>query len=145
MQGEYNGKPIFRRRYVSMNEEAIREEINRLQDELYAMQEVLELFGKDNKDIRNQVQAGQEGNERLLKALGKKVENLEEKIDYRTPLKAQLSETVEEFKEKINELYGENKKQGIEKSIKWLTILTIVNTVLLLGVIMLVGYSILFV
>ncbi|MBO5617335.1 hypothetical protein [Pseudobutyrivibrio sp.] len=145
MQGEYNGKPIFRRRYVSMNEEAIREEINRLQDELYAMQEVLELFGKDNKDIRNQVQVGQESNERLLKALGKKVENLEEKIDYRTPLKAQLSETVEEFKEKINELYCENKKQGIEKSIKWLTILTIVNTVLLLGVIMLVGYSILFV
>ena len=145
MQGEYNGKPIFRRRYVSMNEEAIREEINRLQDELYAMQEVLELFGKDNKDIRNQVQVGQESNERLLKALGKKVENLEEKIDYRTPLKAQLSETVEEFKEKINELYGENKKQGIEKSIKGLTILAIVNTVVLLGVIMLVGYSILFV
>lgn len=76
MQGEYSGKPIFRRRYVSMNEDAIREEINRLQDELYSMQEALELFGKDNKDIRNQVLNGQENNERLMKVLGTKVENL---------------------------------------------------------------------
>ena len=143
MQGEYSGKPIFRRRYVSMNEDAIREEINRLQDELYSMQEVLELFGKDNKDIRNQVLNGQENNERLMKALGTKVENLEQKIDYRTPLKAQFAEAIAEYKEKISQLNDEIEVKSFKRSIRGLTLLTIVNTILLLVMIILIGYSIL--
>ncbi|WP_458457765.1 hypothetical protein [Pseudobutyrivibrio sp.] len=143
MQGEYSGKPIFRRRYVSMNEDAIREEINRLQDELYSMQEVLELFGKDNKDIRNQVLNGQENNERLMKALGTKVENLEQKIDYRTPLKAQFAEAIAEYKEKISQLNDEIEVKSFKRSIRGLTLLTIVNTILLLVMIVLIGYSIL--
>lgn len=143
MQGEYSGKPIFRRRYVSMNEDAIREEINRLQDELYSMQEALELFGKDNKDIRNQVLNGQENNERLLKALGTKVENLEQKIDYRTPLKAQFAEAIAEYKEKISQLNDETEVKSFKRSIRGLTLLTIVNTILLLVMIALIGYSIL--
>lgn len=143
MQGEYSGKPIFRRRYVSMNEDAIREEINRLQDELYSMQEALELFGKDNKDIRNQVLTGQENNERLMKALGTKVENLEQKIDYRTPLKAQFAEAIAEYKEKISQLNDEIEVKSFKRSIRGLTLLTIVNTILLLVMIVLIGYSIL--
>lgn len=143
MQGEYSGKPIFRRRYVSMNEDAIREEINRLQDELYSMQEVLELFGKDNKDIRNQVLNGQENNERLMKALGTKVENLEQKLDYRTPLKAQFAEAIAEYKEKISQLNDEIEVKSFKRSIRGLTLLTIVNTILLLVMIVLIGYSIL--
>lgn len=143
MQGEYSGKPIFRRRYVSMNEDAIREEINRLQDELYSMQEVLELLGKDNKDIRNQVLNGQENNERLMKALGTKVENLEQKIDYRTPLKAQFAEAIAEYKEKISQLNDEIEVKSFKRSIRGLTLLTIVNTILLLVMIVLIGYSIL--
>ena len=143
MQGEYSGKPIFRRRYVSMNEDAIREEINRLQDELYSMQEALELFGKDNKDIRNQVLNGQENNERLMKALGTKVENLEQKIDYRTPLKAQFAEAIAEYKEKISQLNDETEVKSFKRSIRGLTLLTIVNTILLLVMIVLIGYSIL--
>ena len=143
MQGEYSGKPIFRRRYVSMNEDAIREEINRLQDELYSMQEVLELFGKDNKDIRNQVLNGQENNERLMKALGTKVENLEQKIDYRTPLKTQFAEAIAEYKEKISQLNDEIEVKSFKRSIRGLTLLTIVNTILLLLMIVLIGYSIL--
>lgn len=143
MQGEYSGKPIFRRRYVSMNEDAIREEINRLQDELYSMQEALELFGKDNKDIRNQVLNGQENNERLMKALGTKVENLEQKLDYRTPLKAQFAEAIAEYKEKISRLNDEIEVKSFKRSIRGLTLLTIVNTILLLVMIVLIGYSIL--
>lgn len=143
MQGEYSGKPIFRRRYVSMNEDAIREEINRLQDELYSMQEALELFGKDNKDIRNQVLNGQENNERLMKALGTKVENLEQKLDYRTPLKAQFAEAIAEYKEKISQLNDEIEVKSFKRSIRGLTLLTIVNTILLLVMIVLIGYSIL--
>lgn len=143
MQGEYSGKPIFRRRYVSMNEDAIREEINRLQDELYSMQEALELFGKDNKDIRSQVLNGQENNERLMKALGTKVENLEQKIDYRTPLKAQFAEAIAEYKEKISQLNDETEVKSFKRSIRGLTLLTIVNTILLLVMIVLIGYSIL--
>ena len=143
MQGEYSGKPIFRRRYVSMNEDAIREEINRLQDELYSMQEALELFGKDNKDIRNQVLNGQENNERLMKALGTKVENLEQKLDYRTPLRAQFAEVIAEYKEKISQLNDETEVKSFKRSIRGLTLLTIVNTILLLVMIVLIGYSIL--
>lgn len=143
MQGEYSGKPIFRRRYFSMNEDAIREEINRLQDELYSMQEALELFGKDNKDIRNQVLNGQENNERLMKALGTKVENLEQKLDYRTPLKAQFAEAIAEYKEKISQLNDEIEVKSFKRSIRGLTLLTIVNTILLLVMIVLIGYSIL--
>ncbi|SFH90845.1 hypothetical protein SAMN04487830_11247 [Pseudobutyrivibrio sp. OR37] len=144
MQGEYNGKPIFRRRYVSMNEDAIREEINRLQDELYSMQEALEIFGKDNKDIRNQVREGQESNARLMKSLECQIQSLENKIDYRTPLKAEFAEAVSEYRKKINALYETSESKAFAKNIKALTVLSIVNTFLILVVVVLVGYSILF-
>mgnify|MGYP002868906902 CR=1 FL=1 len=104
MQGEYNGKPIFSRRYVSMNEDAIREEIDRLQDEIYSMQEALEMFGKENKITRQHVIDSQTNNEKLLKELGIRVQNLNDAMDYSKPLKAQLKDATDEFKSRLNEL-----------------------------------------
>ena len=140
MQGEYNGKPIFRHRYVSLNEEAIREEINRLQDELYSMQEVLELVTRDNKALKQQAIEGQENNERLLKELLNKVQNLREALDYSTPLKAQVAEATAEFKSKMEAIYTSASKDGGKYSSKALMVCTVINTVLLLILIGLVGY-----
>ena len=140
MQGEYNGKPIFRHRYVSLNEEAIREEINRIQDELYSMQEILELVTKDNKSLRQQAIDGQKSNERLLKELTDKVQSLQESLDYSTPLKAQVAAATADFKEKMESVYASASKERVPS--KTLMICTVINTVLLLILIGLVGYSI---
>ena len=145
MQGEYNGKPIFSRRYVSMNEDAIREEIDRLQDEIYTMQEALEMFGKENKTTRQHVIDSQNNNEKLLKELEIKVQNLNDALEYSKPLKAQLKDATDEFKGRLNELYDEARKEKGLPSEKALIVVSIVNTILLFILIGLVGYSILFI
>ena len=145
MQGEYNGKPIFSRRYVSMNEDAIREEIDRLQDEIYSMQEALEMFGKENKITRQHVIDSQTNNEKLLKELGIRVQNLNDAMDYSKPLKAQLKDATDEFKSRLNELYDETRKDKGMSSEKVLMVVSIVNTILLLVLIGLIGYSFLFI
>lgn len=145
MQREYNGKTIFRHRFVAMNEDAIRGEIDRLQDEIYSMQEALDMFGHDNKEIRQQVIDSQTQNEKLLKELGTKVQNLSDALDYSTPLKSQLAEATEDFKTRLNELYDETNKKSESNSMKALTVISIINTILLFALIGLVGYSILFI
>ena len=145
MQGEYNGKPMFRRRYVVMNEGAIRDEINRLQDEIYSMQEALELFGHDNIETRQQVIDNQKDNEKLIKGLEVKIQNLQDALDYTTPLKSQLAEATDEFKDRLNALYDETNQKSNNNAMRALTALTIVNTILLFVLIGLVGYSILFI
>ncbi len=145
MQNEYNGKPIFRHRYVSMDEESIREEINRLQGEIYAMQRTLELFGHDNNEIKQQVADNHEKNEKLLKSLEVKVNELKDSLDYGTPLKKQLDSVTKDFSAKIEEVYNADRLKKQEKGMSTLTSLTIINTVLLIVLIGLVGYSILFI
>ena len=142
MQGEYKGKLIFCERYVALNEEAIKDEINRLQKELYGMQEILEFVSKDNNTLKHQVIDGQENNERLMKELSNKVQKLQDSLDYSTPLKAQVADATADFKTKMEEVYiSTSKKSG--RSTKVLIIISIVNTLLLLGLIGLIGYSIL--
>lgn len=142
MQGEYKGKLIFRERYVALNEEAIKDEINRLQKELYGMQEIIEFVSKDNNTLKHQVIDGQENNERLMKELSNKVQKLQDSLDYSTPLKAQVADATADFKTKMEEVYiSTSKKSG--RSTKVLIIISIVNTLLLLGLIGLIGYSIL--
>ncbi len=145
MQNEYNGKPIFRHRYVSMDEESIRGEIDRLQGEIYAMQQTLELFGHDNNDIKQQVADSQERNEKLLKSLEAKVNDLKDSLDYGTPLKKQLDNVTKDFSAKIEEVYNADRLKKQEKSISTLTSLTVINTILLIVLIGLIGYSILFI
>ena len=145
MQNEYNGKPIFRHRYVSMDEESIRGEITRLQGEIYAMQETLELFGHDNNDIKQQVAENQEQNEKLLKSLETRVTELKDSLDYGTPLKKQLDNVTKDFSAKIEEVYNADRLKKQEQSMSVLTSLTVINTVLLVVLIGLIGYSILFI
>ena len=145
MQNEYNGKPIFRHRYVSMDEESIRGEITRLQGEIYAMQETLELFGHDNNDIKQQVAENQEQNEKLLKSLETRVTDLKDSLDYGTPLKKQLDNVTRDFSAKIEEVYNADRLKKQEQSMSVLTSLTVINTVLLVVLIGLIGYSILFI
>ncbi len=145
MQNEYNGKPIFRHRYVSMDEESIRGEIDRLQGEIYAMQQTLELFGHDNNDIKQQVADNQEHNEKLLKSLETKVNDLKDSLDYGTPLKKQLDNVTKDFSAKIEEVYNADRLKKQEKSMSTLTSLTVINTILLIVLIGLIGYSILFI
>ena len=145
MQNEYNGKPIFRHRYVSMDEESIRGEITRLQGEIYAMPETLELFGPDNNDIKQQVAENQEQNEKLLKSLETRVTDLKDSLDYGTPLKKQLDNVTKDFSAKIEEVYNADRLKKQEQSMSVLTSLTVINTVLLVVLIGLIGYSILFI
>lgn len=145
MQNEYNGKPIFRHRYVSMDEESIRGEIDRLQGEIYAMQQTLELFGHDNNDIKQNVADNQERNEKLLKSLETKVSDLKDSLDYGTPLKKQLDNVTKDFSAKIEEVYNADRLKKQEKSMSTLTSLTVINTILLIVLIGLIGYSILFI
>lgn len=145
MQNEYNGKPIFRHRYVSMDEESIRGEIDRLQGEIYAMQQTLELFGHDNNDIKQQVADNQERNEKLLKSLETKFNDLKDSLDYGTPLKKQLDNVTKDFSAKIEEVYNADRLKKQEKSMSTLTSLTVINTILLIVLIGLIGYSILFI
>ena len=145
MQNEYNGKPIFRHRYVSMDEESIRGEIDRLQGEIYAMQQTLELFGHDNNDIKQKVADNQERNEKLLKSLETKVNDLKDSLDYGTPLKKQLDNVTKDFSAKIEEVYNADRLKKQEKSMSTLTSLTVINTILLIVLIGLIGYSILFI
>ena len=143
MQGEYKGKPIFSRRYVSMNEEAIREDIDRLQGELYSMQEALDLFGKGNSEIKQQILDSQESNEALLKKLEIKVGNLEDALDYSIPLKTQLSDAVAEFRIKLNDIYDSANYKAKDKTTKIVLIVSVINTLLLLVLTGLLLYSIL--
>jgi len=145
MQNEYNGKPIFRHRYVSMDEESIRGEIDRLQGEIYAMQQTLELFGHDNNDIKQQVADNHERNEKLLKSLEAKVNDLKDSLDYGTPLKKQLDNVTKDFSAKIEEVYNADRLKKQERSMSTLTSLTVINTILLIVLIGLIGYSILFI
>jgi seryl-tRNA synthetase len=128
-----------------MDEESIRGEITRLQGEIYAMQETLELFGHDNNDIKQQVAENQEQNEKLLKSLETRVTDLKDSLDYGTPLKKQLDNVTKDFSAKIEEVYNADRLKKQEQSMSVLTSLTVINTVLLVVLIGLIGYSILFI
>lgn len=123
MQGEFNGVPIFRHRYVGMNEEAIREEIERLQDELYTMQEELEFLRSTSNDARRQAEDDKIKNERMLKGIDEKMSRLISSLDYEAPIKTQLEKVTKDYNEKIFEL---NNKRWTK-----LQNLTIINTILI--------------
>ncbi len=123
MQGEYTGKPIFRRRYVGMDEDAIRDEINRLQDELYAMQDALDYMQGNEKFARNQMQEAQLKNERLLKSLDEKFARLQRSIDYEAPIKTQIEKVTADLKAMV--------EQSNDAAWKKLTKIMYLNTALL--------------
>lgn len=125
MQGEYTGKPIFRRRYVGMDEDAIRDEINRLQDELYTLEETLDFIQSNDRIARQQVEEAQIKNERLLKQLDDKFSKLQRSIDYEAPIKSQIEKVATELREMVET----SNKEAWNKLVKIMYINTIVVVV----------------
>ena len=107
MQGEFSGAPIFRHRYVGMNEEAIRDEIERLQDELYSMQEELEFLRSNSNEAKREAEDARIQAERTLKGIDEKLVRLMNSLDYEAPIKTQLEQVSKEYNEKIFELNNE--------------------------------------
>ncbi|SDB04258.1 hypothetical protein SAMN02910298_00026 [Pseudobutyrivibrio sp. YE44] len=101
MQGEYKGRDIFRRRYVGMDEDAIRQEISRLQEELYSMQDALDYLYDNSKESKALAAEVQVKNERLLKGIDVKMSKLQRSLDYEAPIKSQLDKVTGEISEKI--------------------------------------------
>lgn len=122
--GEYKGKMMFEHRYVGMSESAIREEIDRLQGELYAMQEALDFLSEDGKESRKAIVEGQRQNERLIKQLEEKVEKLKYTLDYESPVKTQITAATKEIS-------GQLQKDFDSKMAK-VILLGGINTVLLI-------------
>ncbi|MCR5580060.1 MAG: hypothetical protein K6F66_00600 [Pseudobutyrivibrio sp.] len=143
MQGEYRGKPIFSHRYIGMDEDSIRAEIDRLQGELYSMEEALDFYSRDNRQIQEDISANQVKNEKLLRSMELKIQDLQDKLDYGTPVKTQLANVTKEFTEKLDEVYNADRLKNHEKSISTLIGISIANTILILILIGLVCYSIL--
>ncbi len=145
MPEEFKGPHIFRHRYIGLSEEDIRGEIDRLQGEIYAMQDALEFFSKDNREIKEQVAQGQESNEKLLRGLEAKVQNLQDALDYGAPIKAQIDTATKEFTEKMEAALNTERMKKQERSMATITRLVVFDTILLLAAVGLLGYTILFI
>ena len=131
MQGGYKGKAMFAHRYVGMSEEAIREEIDRLQGELYAMQEALDFLYDDNSEAKKSIKEQQEKLEGLIGELDKKVERLQNTMDYESPMKKQLAEMEKGI---TGSILGEWKKEQ-QKLSTYLTVNTILLVVMMVVVV----------
>lgn len=136
MQGEYKGKPVFRHRYIGMNEDAIRDEIDRLQAELYSMQEALDYLYSNSNEYKQEAANAQLKNERLLKDVDEKLVRLQRSLDYEAPMKAQLDKVTDDISVKIEN--ANNKRWS--KVIR----LTCLNTLLIVILSILVVASLIF-
>lgn len=136
MQGEYKGKDIFRHRYVGMDEDAIRDEINRLQEELYSMQDALDFLYDNSKEAKALAKDAQLKNERILNGIDNKMSRLVRSLDYEAPIKLQLEKITGEISEKIE----------TANKLRWnkLIILAYINTGLIVIMTILVVCSLIF-
>lgn len=135
MQDGKTGKPIFRRRYVGMTEEAIRQEVDRLQMEVYALEKAMYSYDKDGRENRDLIIEGQRKNEELINSLDEKLSRLQSNLDYEAPLKKQLVGITKDMGEKLKDA----NKQGWSRLEQFL----VTNTILLLVIIVLIVVSIL--
>lgn len=144
MQGEYTGKPIFKHRYLGMDEDDIRQEIDRLQEEVYQLEEMLEAYRHDNVELHKAVSDAQQQNEKLLKSLGIRVQDLHDSLDYTKPLKSQMESMLKEFEVSLENIYNYENVKTQKKNVAIITVLVVINTVLTLGMLGMVTYLILF-
>ncbi|MBE5911483.1 hypothetical protein [Pseudobutyrivibrio sp.] len=144
MQGEYTGKPIFKHRYLGMSEDDIRQEIDRLQGEVYQLEEMLEAYRRDNVDIHKAVADAQQQNEKLLKSLGLRVQDMHDALDYTKPLKTQMESLLKEFEVNLENLYNYENVKRQKKNVSIIVALTVINTILALSMTAMIVYLILF-
>ena len=144
MQGEYTGKPIFKHRYIGMAEDDIREEIDRLQGEVFELQQLLQLYSRDTGELKQNIFEAQMRNEKLIKGLEIKVQKLQDALDYTKPMKAQMDGLIKEFELNLESVYNHDGVKKQQRDIRIFSILTGINTFLILCAIGLLGYSIFF-
>ncbi len=144
MQGEYTGKPIFKHRYLGMSEDDIRQEIDRLQGEVYQLEEMLEAYRRDNVDIHKAVADAQQQNEKLLKSLGLRVQDMHDALDYTKPLKTQMESLLKEFEVNLENLYNYENVKRQKKNVSIIVALTVINTIFALSMTAMIVYLILF-
>ena len=144
MQGEYTGKPIFKHRYIGMSEDDVREEIDRLQGEVFELQQLLQLYSRDSGETKQNIFEAQMRNEKLIRGLEIKVQNLQDALDYTKPMKTQMDGLIKEFELNLESVYNHDGVKKQQRDIKIFSVLTAINTVLILCAIGLLGYSIFF-
>ncbi|MBR5635870.1 MAG: hypothetical protein IKW81_02940 [Pseudobutyrivibrio sp.] len=98
MQGEYKGKSVFSRRYVGMSEEAIRSEIDRLQERVYELERALDALKSDDKEFINSIEDNQIKMEKLVKELDEKITKLQSSLDYDAPIKNHLDNVTKNMR-----------------------------------------------
>lgn len=133
MAGDYKGKSVFGRRYVGMSEEAIRNEIDRLQGQVYALEIALDSLKEDDKNFINAIENNQLKVDKLLIELDKKITKVQSSLDYNAPIKNQLDAATKD----IGAKFKAANKESIDKLINIL----LVNTILLILLICVVVFN----
>ena len=133
MAEEYKGKSIFSRRYIGMSGEAIREEIDRLQGQVYALEKALDSLKDDDKNFINAIEDNQRKMEKLVIELDKKITKLQSSLDYDAPIKAQLDTATKDIGAKLKAA----NQESIDKLVRVLQF----NTVLLILLLCVVVYN----
>ena len=95
------GKPIFSRRYVGMSEEAIREEIDRLQGQVYELEKALDSLKEDDKEFISAIEENQLKLEKLIKDMDQKITKLQSSLDYDAPIKNHLDNVTKDITKKL--------------------------------------------
>ncbi|SDH27840.1 hypothetical protein SAMN05421493_10190 [Pseudobutyrivibrio sp. 49] len=133
MAEEYKGKSIFSRRYVGMSEEAIREEIDRLQGRVHALEKALDSLQEDDKNFINAIEDNQRKMEKLIIELDKKITKLQSSLDYDAPIKTQLDTATKDISAKL--------KAANKESVDKLIVVLQFNTALLIILLGVVVYN----
>ena len=133
MAEEYKGKSIFSRRYIGMSAEAIREEIDRLQGQVYALEKALDSLQEDDKNFINAIEDNQHKMEKLVIELDKKITKLQSSLDYDAPIKTQLDTATTDISAKLKAA----NQESIDKLVRVLQF----NTVLLILLLCVVIYN----
>ena len=119
------GKPIFSRRYVGMSEEAIREEIDRLQGQDYELEKALDSLKEDDKEFISAIEENQLKLEKLINDMDQKITKLQSSLDYDAPIKNHLDNVTKDITKKLK---AANKESNalLVKVLQFNTILLIV-------------------
>ena len=133
MAEEYKGKSLFSRRYIGMSEEAIREEIDRLQGKVYALEKALDSLKEDDKNFINEIEDNQRKMEKLVMEIDKKITKLQGSLDYDAPIKSQLDKASKDISAKLKAA----NKESLDKMVRVLQF----NTVLLILLLCVVIYN----
>ena len=144
MKGEFSGKSIFKHRYICMAEDDIRQEIDRLQGEVFELQQLLQLYAIENGEIKQKIYESQTTNEKLCRSVETKVQNLQDALDYTKPVKAQMDNLIKEFELNLESVYNHDGVKKQQRDIRIFSAFTAINTLLLLCLIGLLSYSIFF-